>query len=216
MLRKNRYNMLSGWPKFIRVFILAVGMYLPISVFSQQHKNIVSGMETCKNFIVISGESNINQFNFTYELQRYLLVNLSDQKKDSNQLELALPTKDFKTGNPLMYEDFLQLMKESQYPKIVIGIPKDQLISLEQQSNTICPSMSITIAGITHTYKINCSLINCSDNMLLVGSQKIMLSDFKLNPPEKLYGLVKVNDEITVNFSIILTFTRSNIIAKSF
>ena len=75
--------------------------------------------------------------------------------------------------------------------------------------------MNITIAGITRTYKIDCSLMNCSENTLLIGSQKIMLSDFKLKPPEKLYGLVKVDDEITVNFSIILTFMRNNSIAKA-
>ena len=216
MLRKNRYSTNTRWPVFICACILAVGIYLPVSVFSQQNESVASGMETCNSYILISGESNINQFNFTYDLQRHGLVKASDKSKDSEQFELVLPIKDFKTSNPLMYDDFLLLMKESQYPRIIIGIPKDQLISLEQQLNTICPNMSITIAGITRTYTIDCTLINCSENTLLVGSQKIMLSDFKLKPPEKLYGLVKVNDEITVNFSIVLTFTRSNILAKSF
>jgi len=216
MLKKNRYSILPRWPIYIYVFILAVGICMPISVFSQQKELVASDMETCNSYILISGESNINQFNFTYDLHRHILVKASDRLKDSGQYELVLPIKDFKANNPLMYDDFLQMMKENQYPRIIIGIPKDQLISLEQQSNTICPNMSITIADITRTYKIDCSLINCSENILLIGSQKIMLSDFKLKPPEKLYGLVKVNDEITVNFSIILTFTRSNIIAKSF
>ena len=215
MSKKNRYSILTKWPTFIRAFILVAGMYLPISVFAQQKQPLASSAETCASYILISGESNINQFNFTYDLHKHALVEASDRSKDSGQLELVLPIKDFKTSNPLMYDDFLQMMKESQYPRIVIGIPENQLVSLEQQSNTVCPSMNITIAGITRTYKIDCSLMNCSENTLLIGSQKIMLSDFKLKPPEKLYGLVKVDDEITVNFSIILTFMRNNSIAKA-
>ncbi len=215
MLRKNRYSIPFTWWKFIRTSMLIIGMYLPMSIFSQLTEPLVPGAGTCDNYILISGESNINQFNFTYDLRKHGLFEASDGLKDSSQFELAIPIKDFRTSNPLMYDNFLQLMKENQYPKIIISIPRDQLISLEQQSYTLCPRMNITIAGITRTYKIDCSLVNCSESTLLVGSQKIKLSDFKLKPPEKLYGLVKVNNEITVNFSIILTFTSTNLIAQS-
>ena len=80
---------------------------------------------------------------------------------------------------------------------------------------SLCPEMNITIAGITHLYKIDCSIVKCSETQLLVGSQKLKLTDFKLEPPEKLYGLVKVSDEIEVNFSFIITFTNSNLLARA-
>jgi len=168
---------------------------------------------TCDNYLYISGESNVNQFSFTYN---------SDKPKKSEKglsynenIEINIPIKEFEASNPLMYNDFLQLMKESEHPEITVSFSKKQLQIALQNASEPCPEIRITIAGITKIYNIECSLAKCSGNLYLKGDEVVRLSDFKLKPPAKLLGLVKVNNEITVNFGFIITFTGNNSISAT-
>ena len=215
MLKKKKNQISDILKKYTVAFLLTTGLFIPSAVMSQQPLSIAASMEACNSYILISGESNINRFNFIYDLRELEPFEAYSRLKDSSQFELNIPIKDFRASNPSMYNDFLQLMKASQYPRITIGIPKDQLFATVKSYYSPDPEMRITIAGITHTYRIDCSLENCTENRILIGSQKIRLSDFDLKPPEKLYGLVKVNNEITVNFSFIITFTNSNLLARA-
>jgi hypothetical protein len=74
--------------------------------------------------------------------------------------------------------------------------------------------MKITIAGITHFYRIDCTVVTCSGNYFLMGAQRIKLTDFDIEPPEKFFGLVKVSDEINVSYRFIVTFTTNNQISE--
>ena len=114
-----------------------------------------------------------------------------------------------------MYSDFLNLMKASEYPKINVSFSKRQLQNAKQDLPGSCPDIKITIAGITRTYKVQCAMVKCSGNLFLSGEKTIRLSDFQLKPPEKLMGLVKVNNEINVNFGFIITFTDNNPISAT-
>ncbi len=202
--------------QFISGLLLGIAVSVSRPAFSQQLAVALSESEACNSYIRISGKSNVNQFNFIYNTQQHSEIKSSKKAKDTGRFEIIIPIKDFEASNPLMYDDFLKLMKASVYPEIKIGIPDDQLFILERESPSLCPEMQITIAGITRKYKIDCLLTTCSDNVFLIGSQKIKLSDFNLEPPEKLYGMVKVENEIKVNFSFIITFTDTKLISELF
>ncbi|OGG00069.1 hypothetical protein A2Y99_01395 [Candidatus Gottesmanbacteria bacterium RBG_13_37_7] len=62
------------------------------------------------------------------------------------------------------------------------------------------------LAGVTRIYRIGCNFYNCGNNLYIQGLKMIKLSDFNIQPPVKLNGLVKVKDEIAVNFGLIITF----------
>jgi hypothetical protein len=164
---------------------------------------------SCSNYLYISGESNINQFSFRYD-KVTLQGKLNSTSGNSEALEISIPIKDFEASNPLMYNDFLVLMKESEYHIIKVSFSKKQIQNAWEDITATCPDISISIAGITRFYKIHCSAAKCSDNLYLRGEKIIKLSDFHLKPPAKLFGLVKVNDEISVNFGFIITFTGDN------
>lgn len=163
----------------------------------------------CENYLYIQGESNVNQFTF-----RYNNANFSDRHRsmagDSGNIEFSIPIRDFEASNPMMYGDFLVLMKETEYPVIKVTFSKQDLMAAGSNSGGACPDIRINIAGITKIYKIQCSLVQCSDYLYLSGEKTIKLSDFHLKPPEKLLGLVKVNNEINVNFGFIITFADYN------
>jgi hypothetical protein len=164
----------------------------------------------CQNYLFISGESNVNQFTFSYSGKS----GKTDKTRQGDEnIIISIPIKDFEASNPMMYKDFLELMKESEYPRIKVSFPKDALDSILKTNEKSCPFVEITIAGITRTYNIDCSIARCADNFYLRGNQVVKLSDFRLKPPTRLMGLVKVNNEINVDFGFIITFTENNSIS---
>jgi hypothetical protein len=197
-----------GFPLLTRVGML---LYIALNpgTFSFSQTREWMATTNCENFIYISGESNVNQFSFRYK-KAYLQSRYNSSSRDSENIEISIPIKDFEASNPMMYSDFLALMKESDYPRIKVAFSKRQLQCSKDNLSATCPDIRITIAGITRIYKIQCAVFKCSDNLYLSGEETIKLSDFQLKPPVKMLGLVKVNNEIDVNFGFIITFTDDN------
>ncbi|MFT5142873.1 MAG: hypothetical protein ACI80V_001587 [Rhodothermales bacterium] len=63
---------------------------------------------------------------------------------------------------------------------------------------------SLTIAGHTESVTITGTLQVLSGGLLrLRGSKDLLLTDFGIDPPTKLFGLIKVHNEIDVHFDLI-------------
>jgi len=168
----------------------------------------------CNNYVFISGKSNINNFSFYYDIPANRTDNILKTNIEKQNVEISIPIREFEASNPLMYEDFLNMLKASDYPLIKISFHKQQIPVATNISSVSNPEIIISIAGVSKTYKIPCSLLNCSYGIYLTGIQTVRLTDFRLIPPVKLKGLVRVEDEINVDFGFIITFTDHNNLAS--
>ena len=190
----------------LRLVWLCIFLFCSAQIFTQT-RNPVSYSNDCNSFIRILGGSNINSFSFTYSTS-----SLSDalqiiETKDTGFLSVTVPVRDFEASNSLMYEDFLELIRAREFPDLRIIIPKERLEKAFRTDRTSCPDIEIMLAGVTRIYKIDCNYYDCGNNLFIQGLKMIKLSDFNIQPPEKLNGLIKVRDEISVNFGLIITFT---------
>jgi hypothetical protein len=172
-------------------------------------EEISARKNSCLNFIHITGESNVNQFSFNFN-QGEILSHSRNNSSDSADVIIRIPIREFRASNQMMYSDFLEMMKESEYPTIEICFKRKQLNRAHTGDYGSCPDIRITIAGVTRIYKIDCSILPCANNMFIQGEKKLKLTDFHLKPPVKLKGLVKVSDDINVNFGFMITFADEN------
>ena len=170
---------------------------------------------TCSTFLVINGESNINRFSFSFMSNADDNANSYDSRIWKNGTEVLIPLREFQASNPRMYNDFLQEVHEREYPNISIFLPQMGPDKLEAMANGTEQKVLITMAGVAKQYTVDCDLVNCGGRLAIRGSQIIRLTDFKISPPEKLNGLIKVKNEITVSFGIILNFIPENTFADS-
>jgi len=190
------------------IWIALVCEYLLISGIGMFAQTAVADrIAVCGNYLHIRGESNINEFSFYYNS---LPDNLIRSDAAGDTLVISIPIRDFEASNSMMYKDFLELMKEDMYPRIYVTFLRKQLESAIRSKSEPCPEILITIAGVTRRYTVECMVEKCSGNYYLKGKEIVKLSDFKLKPPARLFGLVKVNNEIDVNFGFIITFTASS------
>ncbi len=189
----------------VRLVWLCIFLVSSTQIFTQT-RDPVSYYKDCHSFIRIDGGSNLSTFSFTYSTS-----SLSDawqiiEIKDTGFFSVAVPVRDFEASNPLMYDDFLKLIKAREFPVLRIIISKKQLERSFKTERTSCPDIEIMLAGVTRIYKIDCDFYDCGNNLFIQGLKMINLSDFNIQPPVKLNGLVKVKDEIEVNFGLIITF----------
>ena len=50
-------------------------------------------------------------------------------------------------------------------------------------------------------FAVNCKILECGHGRKVIrGTKKIKLTDFKLEPPVKSFGLIKVKNELNINF----------------
>jgi hypothetical protein len=73
-----------------------------------------------------------------------------------------------------------------------------------KNNNCINGIVDITLAGITAEYTIRYHATRDKNIIMLKGTQPVNFSDFKLEAPEKLKGLIKVNESLKVEFNLVL------------
>lgn len=201
--------------------------FLPVLIFfeiqcflvlSQEIDMIENEYNECTGYIQISGTTNINNFKLTNSLS---LVNLKDSinkitiNRDSPIIELQIPIKNFRTSNPLIYKDFMKLLKAEAYPFIIIGIKHQTLDNILQKSLKRYFKLEITLTGITQEYSVAYETSRCYNKSIFIqGIKNIKLSDFNLEPPEKLNGLIKVNNNLLINFGFLYNCNRNLNLAK--
>lgn len=196
---------------FFRYFILIT--ITTFSLFSQKTELAGFSSGKCLSFIVIAGETNINNFEFTMDFgDRGLVINSENKKfgssgKERDYYEISVPVKNFESNNKLIYKDFLELLKADEYPFVVIGIPYNQLNRILSGETNEIPEIKITIAGVTNYYKVPGLTDVCTpESRYINGEKTIRLTDFNLNPPEKFQGLIKVKDNVIINFGFVFLF----------
>ncbi len=179
-------------------------------LFAQKIAKNTSHHHCCYlNQITIEGETNINQFNFVFDNSRYDIASIEEkgtQEKHTREIvEFEIPVKGFKGDNYLMENDFYNLLDAGKFPFIVVGIEKALLQKIFIDADNSAIKFYITIAGNTKHLKGEYITYSQNDITLLSGKAKIRLTDFALEPPQKMMGMLKVKDVIFIKFDISLS-----------
>ena len=104
-----------------------------------------------------------------------------------------------------MYSDFFQLLQADAHPDITIRFYYDpyKLLNPGAAATSISSEIWVSLAGEEKKFRLPGTVHVCYDNAAhLNGSLKIDLRDFNLTPPTKFMGMVKVNNEVSVEFAV--------------
>lgn len=156
--------------------------------------------------LTISGSTNINKFKCGYKIDKIeqpIIVTYERTEKALvfHQTVLELDNNCFDCGSRPINRDFKVLVKSEKYPSILLEL--DRILQKEGISADVLAE--IQIAGITKPYKVPVTIIALEDNTFNVsGTLKLNISDFKLKPPKKVFGLIEVDDTIEIGFKLLL------------
>ncbi len=175
------------------------------NIFSQYWAAVPITDEHPKDYIAIIGETNINCFECEYDgnegTQNIYQFVLNSESSRDQVLEVYIPVKEFNCSQYLMYDDLQLLLKSNEHPYIRIGIDPSQLRKIPNKP-AVNLDISLTIADVTNIQSILCTVDDFKDSRLQISGQTtIHLTDYKIKPPVKFMGLVRVKDEVTISFS---------------
>lgn len=157
----------------------------------------------------IKGKSNVNEFSCEseHELQKDFLDYSYSVKGDTvqvNGVNLSLEIDQFDCGKRAINRDFKSTLKYKEYPFIEI-ILNELVVS---DSTNLIPKqakVTIRIAGEERNYTVPLHTFSSSEESFTVGGNKILrMTDFGLDPPSPMFGLVKVEDELDIQFDLVI------------
>jgi hypothetical protein len=191
-----------------KLFILIQLLVLIFNTVSAQDS---IGVDIQKNStITINGTTNLLSFKLIQRgdklLKRNFLITAtqSQNKIVLSQNEHTIIVKDFNSDNKMALRDFLKLVKADIYPTFNVKLnyfevdPKDN----SKEITKALVSVDLTITGKTRQYYIAVKSNHEGDVYNLRGNKKIDIRDFGLVPPIEMFGLIRVNEWINIDFDI--------------
>lgn len=159
----------------------------------------------------IAGRSNINEFACSIGgyYQPDTLSYTEDEAGKAVRLNgcLEMDILRFDCHNRMITNDLRKTLKVEDHPKLVIRfLSLERTPSLQNATQNLKGWVEVELAGTRKAFQINYEFSKQSDNSYtLIGRRIFNFSDFKLEPPRKLAGAVKVKDEFAVDFNLKLT-----------
>lgn len=152
----------------------------------------------------ITGSTNVSTFNCDLAFSNINSKVKALYQKEGNKIKfqdahLKLANECFDCGSRMMNSDFLEMLKTKSYPNITLDL-KEVIIN-PKNSNENIALLNISLAGCSKLYSIWLD-VNQTNNINAMGCLKLNLSDFNLDPPKKMLGLVTVDDAIEINLDL--------------
>lgn len=177
------------------LFISITGLF---SAFGQGDKKLVK-INTSNSYVEIHGTTNVNSFNCSYNAklpENDFEVSLI-KKGNAIEIEheaLFLKVLNFKCPNSQMTHDLHDLLEYEDYPFIIF--------QLKKITNKNIAHIMIEMAGEKKDYTVKVENSLQGTQLICRATMQLCITDFGLEPPEKFFGMVKVNENIEVEFKI--------------
>lgn len=170
-----------------------------------------------KSVLKLDGKTNVNGFtcgcNETFQPQQFV-VEQGTEGGLSLKFQLAtlnLKIKSLDCGNKLMNKDLQKALHASEHPSITIELKKveqDKCNRLTEMKDWVKLKAltKITLNGISKEYWLSITAKKFSTNQFrFIGSKTLKMSDFNVTPPVAMMGMIKVQDDITINLDLEVT-----------
>jgi polyisoprenoid-binding protein YceI len=119
---------------------------------------------------------------------------------------VQVPVKSIKSSHGKMMDNkTFDAFTYEKYPFIVFTLSSDRI---NASGSTAELKGSLAMAGTTKQIDIAiaCKLLPNGD-LQMSGSKKIKMTEFRMEPPTAMMGTIKVGDEVTITFDIVLSST---------
>jgi hypothetical protein len=164
--------------------------------------------------ITIKGSSTVNTFTCTSQyIQGSGTATSISAKLDNPDVsaEIAAQVKLFDCGNGRMNRDLWNALKSDDNPLITYSLDDalvGQLKTEDGEAVSIVASGHLAIAGVEQPIELALTAKLLGDgDYAITGQQDIKMSDFDVERPTALLGLVKAHDDITIYFDLRSTAT---------
>ena len=164
-----------------------------------------------QSVLTIYGKTNINEFSCRLpsksEKDTLIISSFTDTELIFEKGRVKVDPTIFNCGNEFIKRDFLETIKAKQYPFIYINFMDIYFEKSEGSGfHKAYGNVNIYICGIRKEYMIDFDVNNLPNGKIqLNGHRELKLSEFNIKTPSKMMGLIKVSDDIEIEFQLMLS-----------
>lgn len=188
----------------MRFFLIILFIVISSFGFRSNENNGVWVIEKTSS-LAIDGSSNVNEF--TCSIREYLqcdtlwnTIDAGRKRMTFRKSKLNVEIRRFDCQHKYITADFRKMLMADTYPFLTI-----EFISLDElkTGGMVRGIVDIELAGRKKRMEIiySCAL-NGPKNLTLKGEKIMKFTDFQLEPPRKLGGLIRINEDIKVHFNL--------------
>ncbi len=164
------------------------------------------------SWISLRGTTSINSYTCTStgEIPRGFIM--ADMLPGSNAIYFSdaymdVPVTSFDCKNRLMNNDLHASLGGAANPAIKINLLEARTMSKLQKGNggKILTQVEISINGQTKITDVRVDFMQVNPySFRISGSKEMLMSEFGIDPPSPMLGMVKVHDQVTIHFHLII------------
>ena len=119
---------------------------------------------------------------------------------------VSLDASSFDCGMAMMTSDFCKTIQSQTYPAIIIDfILFERAPTYSKDKEKFKGLIKISLGGAANIFEVDCSIEALPTGLIrLKGARDFKFSDFNLEPPTRMFGLVRVEDSLKVSFNLVL------------
>lgn len=119
-----------------------------------------------------------------------------------NALNFTVNVKNLKSGESLMDSRAYNTLNADKYTTITFNLTSGEVVK-QGNGYVIKANGNLTISGVSRPVTLVANgVLNGDKTITVSGAQKIKMSDYKVKPPSFMMGMLKVADEVTVQYNL--------------
>ncbi len=162
--------------------------------------------------ITVNGKSNVHDWEMTstgIESQGVFKFNSRDELTGLSAFNFSVLAKSLKSGKSSMDGRTYKSMKADEFPKINYKLTFAEVTMVQANKYSIQTTGLLTIVGKTQSISMKVmALVNADQTISCHGTEKLMLTDYGIEPPSFMLGAMKVGNDLIIKFD--LSYAKTN------
>jgi len=152
--------------------------------------------------VVIKGTSNLHDWESkTQQVNGQISINYSS--KQVNSMAVEIPVKSIKSGEKLMDSKTYEAFNADKYPTIVFKLVEVNSLQISPNVINVTVTGNLTLAGVTKRVSVKATgKPGKDDSFTFTGTVPVKMTDFKIDPPTAMMGMLKVGNNVTLKFDV--------------
>ena len=181
-------------------------VFLVGSAASNAQTNFKIGVNP-SNKMVLSGTSTLHDWTMTTKTftgNALFVLKPGNDISGLQSLDFSLPVLQLKGDKKALNKNAYKALKTDQYKNITFKMESAKVVGQKDFKFELRATGSLTISGVTREVTIDLYCMpNKNGSITCTGRYKIKMSDYKVEPPSFMGGMMTTGDDLTLDFTMV-------------
>ena len=193
--------------------LLVIGLFVLPSFIAAQSVGVVNYNLAPSSKLWLDGSSTLHDFtcnatklNAEFKAASEFTSFISNPDKENFNIKVTIPVNNLKSGKESMDENMLEAFNAEKYPNISYEIKKAESKPAPESGEgwyKLETKGDLTISGVKKTVDMTVLAYEDNGSIHFKGNKQLKMSEFGIDPPTMMFGTIKTDDNITINFDLI-------------